>query len=93
MNIHPVIAEMRRTRKDLGLSLLELAELSGVSHTAIGTWERGINSPTIDRLELVLAALKLRLAALPGGESTWLLTVELGADGRPHTPRLIGGAA
>lgn len=93
MNVHPVIAEMRRTRKDLGLSLLELAEASGVSHTAISTWERGINSPTIDRLQPVLAALKLQLAAVPGGESTWVLAVEVGADGRPHTPRLIGGAA
>lgn len=93
MNVHPVIAEMRRTRKDLGLSLPQLAELSGVSGNAISTWERGINSPSIDRLEVVLAALGLRLAALPGGESTWLLAVEVAADGRPHTSRLIGGVA
>ena len=46
------------SRRRLGLTQEQLAERSGYSVDFIGLIERGINAPTLDRLEDLATALK-----------------------------------
>lgn len=52
-------AAMMRARVKAGMSRDELAEISGVSLSAISNWERDKNAPSVDVLELVADALGL----------------------------------
>lgn len=90
MNLHPVVAEMRRVRLDQGLSQEELGDLAGVSKTAIGTWERGTNAPAIDRLDQVLTVLGLRLTVAPAGGFLIAVEVEAGQARGANVIRAIG---
>ena len=56
-----VIEDLRKRRKALGLSQMELARLVGVSLLTIQTWERGVSEPkpeNREKLEQVLAELE-----------------------------------
>ena len=52
-----IIDELKRARKEKGLSQRELAELSGVSQPVIARMERGVTSPQLDTVLKVLAPL------------------------------------
>jgi len=52
-----IIDELKRARKEKGLSQRELAELSGVSQPVIARMESGTNSPQLDTVLKVLAPL------------------------------------
>ena len=57
--------DLRKRRKALGLSQMELARLVGVSLLTIQTWERGVSEPkpeNREKLEQVLAELEKRKA-------------------------------
>lgn len=62
--------QMAALRRDQSLSLRGLARRAGISHDALGAWERGERSPRLPELEAVLTALgvkpaeRLRLVAL-----------------------------
>jgi len=56
-----VMEDLRKRRKALGLSQMELARLVGVSLLTIQTWERGVSEPkpeNREKLEQVLAELE-----------------------------------
>jgi transcriptional regulator with XRE-family HTH domain len=60
-----VMEDLRKRRKALGLSQMELARLVGVSLLTIQTWERGVSEPkpeNREKLEQVLAELEKRKA-------------------------------
>ncbi len=53
--------ELRKRRKALGLTQMDLARLVGVSLVTIQTWERGIGTPkpeNLEKLEEVLGELE-----------------------------------
>lgn len=53
--------DLRKRRKALGLSQMELARLVGVSLLTIQTWERGVSQPNPEnreKLEQVLSELE-----------------------------------
>lgn len=53
--------DLRKRRKALGLSQMELARLVGVSLLTIQTWERGVSEPkpeNREKLEQVLSELE-----------------------------------
>jgi len=53
--------DLRKRRKALGLSQMELARLVGVSLLTIQTWERGVSEPkpeNREKLEQVLRELE-----------------------------------
>jgi predicted transcriptional regulator len=55
--------DLRKRRKALGLSQMELARLVGVSLLTIQTWERGVSEPkpeNKEKLEQVFAELEKR---------------------------------
>lgn len=52
-----VLPGIRARRKTAGLTLIELAAQIGVTHQAIGAWERGEALPGADRLPALAAAL------------------------------------
>lgn len=62
--------QMAALRRRRGLSLRCLARLAGVSHDALGAWERGERLPRLPEMEAALTALgvgpaeRLRLIAL-----------------------------
>lgn len=62
--------QMAALRRNQSLSLRGLARHAGISHDALGAWERGERSPRLPELEAVLVALgipppeRLRLVAL-----------------------------
>ncbi|GGT31076.1 helix-turn-helix domain-containing protein [Nonomuraea spiralis] len=55
---------LRRTRLTRGLSVRELAELTGVSKALISQIERGVANPTIEVLTRLAGALELTFAEL-----------------------------
>jgi transcriptional regulator with XRE-family HTH domain len=60
-----VMEDLRKRRKALGLSQMELARLVGVSLLTIQTWERSVSEPkpeNREKLEQVLAELEKRKA-------------------------------
>ena len=44
----PEVAERRRIREDAGVSLEQVADELGVSHTAVSYWERGVWNPSAE---------------------------------------------
>ena len=57
---------MRKCRKAMGMSLAELARLSGVTESTIRNWEVGRTVPAMDALMLVAKALGLGVDAYVG---------------------------
>lgn len=58
--------EVRRRRRDLGLSQQDLALLAGVGTRLVHEVEQGATSSRLDRLLPLLAALGLHLELRPG---------------------------
>lgn len=54
-------AAMMRARVKAGMSRDDLAEISGVSLSAISNWERDKNAPSVDVLELVADTLGISI--------------------------------
>jgi len=52
--------ELRRARKEAGLSQEELAEEAGVHRTYISLLERDVKSPTVDVLLRICGALEMK---------------------------------
>ena len=50
-------SRIRDARKNRGLTQLQLAELIGAKNTAISNWEKDINKPDVDTIELLCTAL------------------------------------
>lgn len=65
-DIGPLI---RSRRKELGLSLRELAERTGVTHGFLGQIERGESSPSIDTFLRIANALKAPVTYFIGNDS------------------------
>ncbi|WP_164280450.1 helix-turn-helix domain-containing protein [Stenotrophomonas indicatrix] len=57
-------ANVRRLRKELGLSQEELAEAAGVHRTYVGMIERGEKNVTIYNIERIAIALGVRPGSL-----------------------------
>lgn len=57
---------IRRRRRELDMSQLQLAQRAGVSEGSVRRWEKGENL-TVDSAELVLKALGLKLAVTERG--------------------------
>ena len=53
--------DMRRARREKGLTMVDLGEKSGVCVASLAHWERDMCSPTLESLELVAHALGLSL--------------------------------
>lgn len=52
-------SRIRTARHELGISLEDLGELSGVSWTTIGKIERGASSPTVESIVRIATALEI----------------------------------
>lgn len=62
MEGHELICfEIRKRRKDLGVTIEQLAEMSGVNKTTISTIERGSASPNMATLDKLHASLRGRM--------------------------------
>lgn len=62
--IMTVAQDVRRRRRELGLTQLDAAELAGVSERFVRLVESGKASVRLDKLELLLATLGLELRAV-----------------------------
>lgn len=60
-----IISAMIDARKEQGISQRRLEELSGVKQPVIARMEKGYNSPQLDTLLKVLAAVGKTLAVVP----------------------------
>lgn len=67
----PAAAEIgrriRAARRELGISLEDLGELSEVNWTTIGKIERGVSSPTVESLIRIATALEIDPGGLVSG--------------------------
>lgn len=61
-------ALIARTRKEKGMTQLELAEKMGVTDKAVSKWERDLSCPDIQSLPLLAEVLGLSLEELMQGE-------------------------
>ena len=61
---HKVGQAIRSLRREKGLSQEELAELSNINRTYVGTLERGDKSPTLDVLERIAKALDITVGEI-----------------------------
>ena len=59
--VDQVVEELKRIRGERGLSLRELAEQTGLSHSGIGHIEQKSNTPTLLSLLLISEALEFDL--------------------------------
>lgn len=55
---------IRRIRKQMKITQVELAKLSGIGQSTISAIETGANSPTMPTLELISQALRCSVSAL-----------------------------
>ncbi|HTD60493.1 MAG TPA: helix-turn-helix transcriptional regulator, partial [Gemmatimonadaceae bacterium] len=55
---------VRRARMQLGISQEKLAELSGLHRTFVSSVERGERNISVDNMERVASALRVKLAIL-----------------------------
>ena len=63
-------ARLFRVRKEVGLGLIKLGKLCGVSHTAISDIEKGRQLPAVDTVERLARTLKVRPAWLAFGDGS-----------------------
>jgi predicted transcriptional regulator len=47
---HPIIQELRRMRRAVGMTLDDAAAAAGISKTIISEWENGHHDPTLSHL-------------------------------------------
>ena len=59
---------IRLIRKEAGLTQAELAEKSGLSDNFVGLIERGVAHPTLEKLDQIADALKVRIGDFFDGE-------------------------
>lgn len=52
--LHDIPKEVRRLRADAGWTQADLAELVGVTRSAVAQWEAGANEPPLSRLRKLL---------------------------------------
>lgn len=65
MRLRRILAQnLRRLRQDRGLTQEELADLAGVNRNYVGMIEREENAASVDVLEGLAKALKVRAAEL-----------------------------
>lgn len=65
MTLRRILAQnLRRLRQDRGLTQEELADLAGVNRNYVGMIEREENAASVDVLEALAKALKVRAAEL-----------------------------
>lgn len=62
-------ANMRKLRKERGLSQEDLAELANLHRTYIGSVERGERNITIDNIERIASALGVAIDCLVSDEN------------------------
>ena len=67
--VDPLIATLRDIRVERRLNQSALAAMAGCSQGAIGYMEKGTNSPTLNQLRKLTAALDLHLVLLPAHAS------------------------
>lgn len=60
-------ALIRRLRRELGLTQLQLADRLGVSDKAVSKWERGLGSPEVSTLPRLSQVLGVDLARMLQG--------------------------
>lgn len=63
-------ALIRRLRRELGLTQLQLADRLGVSDKAVSKWERGLGSPEVSTLPRLSQVLGVDLARMLQGDLT-----------------------
>ncbi len=61
MKIEVLGKQIKNRRKILGLTIIELAELTGMSKTTISKIESGNSNPTFEVLENILKYLNLEI--------------------------------
>ena len=61
-------ALIRRLRRELGLTQLQLAGRLGVSDKAVSKWERGLGSPEVSTLPRLSQVLGVDLARMLQGD-------------------------
>ena len=67
--------EMKRRRKEMGITQEQLAEMIEKSTAFVGQLERGVTRPKIDTLELIITKLSLDARYLFGADlskNTWI---------------------
>lgn len=85
---------LKQRRKELGLTLAQIADLMGVAEATVQRWESGnIKSVRYEKLDRLAEILKVNPSALMGWEET--PTLPRGAIPVPHTTQvpLIGSIA
>lgn len=58
-------AELRQVREGRGLGIRELARLAGLSYEAVSAIERGVRYPSLQTLERLAGALRIRIVIGP----------------------------
>lgn len=61
MKIKELGIQIKNRRKVLGLTIRELANLTGVSKTSISQIERGVSNPTFEMLQNIFEYLNLEI--------------------------------
>ena len=61
MEIEELGKLIKHTRKVLGLTIRELADLAGMSKTTIAQIERGVSNPTFEVLQNIFEYLNLEI--------------------------------
>jgi transcriptional regulator with XRE-family HTH domain len=63
-SISPISRNLRRLRKERGLSQYDLAEMSGLSQRMINHYENYASTPPVEKLKMLAKALNVKVAAL-----------------------------
>jgi transcriptional regulator with XRE-family HTH domain len=90
VKVHPVVDAIRQARLACGWTRAQLATAAGMHLRTIDSWETGASTPNVEHAGIVLAALGLRLTAVPATGRAWLLVVEVDDRGQPAAARAIG---
>lgn len=61
MKIKELGIQIKNRRKVLGLTIRELANLTGISKTSISQLERGVSNPTFEMLQNIFEYLNLEI--------------------------------
>jgi transcriptional regulator with XRE-family HTH domain len=60
----PISRNLRRLRKERGLSQYDLAEMSGISQRMINHYENYAATPPVEKLKVIAKALNVKMSAL-----------------------------